>query len=443
MTEIFVSYRRDDSQWSAGRLNDRMEAVLGASRVFFDTVTILPGEDFHQVLGAKVGACRVLVAVIGPRWLDILNQRAGTGHDFVHIEIAEALKRDVRVVPVLIDGARMPAEAELPDDLKALARRNAATVRADTFRADADYLIAFLRQFLDAQRVGRVAGPSTDRPELARPVTPTSGAPQRFEFRIGAGRNERSFELVPGESVSDIPLGPEMVLVPPGRFWMGSHEADGEPNEMPRHEVVIDYPLLVGKFPMTFQDWDFYLDQAMRSPIGGNRAPHVPRDNGWGRGRQPVVDVSWDDAAQAAAWLAETSGKGYRLLTEAEWEYCCRAGSVGSFSFGDDEQVAAQYAWHRGNSGQQPQAVGQLRPNGFGLYDMHGNVLEWCEDVWSRDYVGAPTDGSVARHGPDASVRVVRGGAWNNGVRNIRSAVRRGARIDSRGQNLGFRLART
>src|SRR5262249_12563620 len=115
MADIFVSYRRDDSQWPAGRINERLEAVFGPGRVFFATVTIPPGEDFPQVLGNRVGSCRVLLAVIGPRWLDILEARLGEPHDFVRIEIAEGLQRKVRVVPVLIDGAKPPPGARLPD----------------------------------------------------------------------------------------------------------------------------------------------------------------------------------------------------------------------------------------------------------------------------------------------------------------------------------------
>ncbi|MGE0697744.1 MAG: SUMF1/EgtB/PvdO family nonheme iron enzyme, partial [Hyphomicrobiaceae bacterium] len=379
MTEIFVSYRRDDSQWSAGRLNDRIEAALGADRVFFDTVTIKPGEDFHDVLGAKVGGCRVLVAVIGPRWLDILEARTREGSDFVRIELAEGLARGVRVVPVLIDGARMPSEDVLPDDLKPLARRNAVLVRAETFRADADQLIAFLRQFLgDGEAPGAPAASIAPVPRSApTPVSASAALPmRRFDMRVGPLGKERLVPLAAGESVSDIPFGPEMVLVPPGHFWMGSPEGEGDANERPRHEVTIGYPLLVGKYPVTFEEWDFYVEQATREGTGGSRQPHRPKDHGWGRGRQPVVDVSWQDAVLACEWLSRFTGKAYRLLSEAVWEYCCRAGSDGRFCFGHDPQVAARHAWHRGNSGQQPHPVGQLAPNAFGLFDMHGNVLE-------------------------------------------------------------------
>jgi len=158
MADIFVSYRRDDSQWSAGRINDRLASEFSVRRVFFDTVTIEPGEDFVEVLGNKVGGCRVLLAVIGPNWLDMLERRLSEHNDFVRIEISEALKRGVRVVPVLIDGALTLPEARLPDDLKPLARRNAIWVRAQTFAPDASALVEFLKRHLDGPAVSQ-AGP--------------------------------------------------------------------------------------------------------------------------------------------------------------------------------------------------------------------------------------------------------------------------------------------
>src|SRR5262245_46716501 len=139
MTDIFVSYRRNDSQTVAGLINVHLESVFGKARVFFDTITIRPGEDFRKVVAAKVGGCKVLLAVIGPRWLALLQERLGDSNDFVRFEIAEALRLDtvvraLRVIPVLIDGAIMPAAELLPDDLKDLAWRNAVAVRADAVR---------------------------------------------------------------------------------------------------------------------------------------------------------------------------------------------------------------------------------------------------------------------------------------------------------------------
>jgi thioredoxin len=134
-------------------LNVQLTAEFGAPRVFFGTITIEPGDDFVEVLGAKVGGCRVLLAVIGPRWLDMLDSRLAETNDFVRIEIAEALRRGERVVPVLIDGAMPPVEARLPADLKPLARRNAIWVRAATFATDAGSLVEFLRRHQDGPAV--------------------------------------------------------------------------------------------------------------------------------------------------------------------------------------------------------------------------------------------------------------------------------------------------
>jgi hypothetical protein len=154
MADIFVCYRREDAQWSAGRINDSLVQAFGHRHVFFDTVTIRPGDDFVEVLGRMVGSCRVLLAVIGPNWLDILDRRLADDNDFVRIEIAEALRRNVCVVPVLIDGARPPPAERLPAEIEALNRRQAVPVRADTFHADVNGLIQFLKEFLHAGASG-------------------------------------------------------------------------------------------------------------------------------------------------------------------------------------------------------------------------------------------------------------------------------------------------
>jgi len=184
MADIFVCYRREDAQWSAGRINDSLVHAFGHGRVFFDTVTIQPGEDFVEVLGAKVGGCRVLLAVIGPNWLDILDRRRGDDNDFVRVEIAEALRRNVRIVPVLIDGARPPPAERLPVEFKPLSRRHAVPVRADTFHADVNGLIKFLREFLNAAsglnpEDARAAIDAADRRRLGRSGgTSRVGTPQ-------------------------------------------------------------------------------------------------------------------------------------------------------------------------------------------------------------------------------------------------------------------------
>jgi formylglycine-generating enzyme required for sulfatase activity len=225
--------------------------------------------------------------------------------------------------------------------------------------------------------------------------------------------------------------------------------------------VTIAKAFAVGKTEVTFAEWDTCVEAGV--------CPDVP-DDGSGRVDRPVMNVGWDDAKQYVAWLSRITGKDYRLLTEAEWEYAARAGSHTRFSFGDDEAHLGDYAWYRDNAGTTAHPVGIKRPNAFGLYDMHGNVTEWVEDVWHEDYDGAPSDGSARSlpadlesgwvrvlrmladiwaafmRTPDLEsrrMRVHRGGSWLNEAQLLRSARRFGDATVVRGSDLGFRLART
>jgi formylglycine-generating enzyme required for sulfatase activity len=232
-------------------------------------------------------------------------------------------------------------------------------------------------------------------------------------FKPGAGK---------AEWFKDLEICPEMVVVPTGAFLMGSKEHD---NEKPQHRVTIKAPFAVGRFAVTFDEWD------------AAGLAHQPGDAGWGCGRRPVINVSWEDAKAYAGWLSRTTGRMYRLLSEAEWEYCCRAHTTTKYAFGDSitNQQAQFSAW-------QTVEAGTFPPNDWGLYEMHGNVWEWVEDAWHPNYQGAPQDGSVWVGG-DASQRVLRGGSW--GVifpGDLRSASRYRNPSDSRSSVFGFRVAR-
>ena len=222
---------------------------------------------------------------------------------------------------------------------------------------------------------------------------------------------------------------PEMVVLPPGRFVMGD-EDNG-----PRHEVTISYRVAVGRYEVTFDQWDACV------AAGGCKNP-AP-DAGWGRGTRPVINITWLDGKEYVAWLSKLTGKPYRLLSEAEWEYGTRAGSQGKWTFGDDAGEIVDYAWFDANSELKTHPVGQKKPNAFGLYDVHGNVSEWTEDQVSDSYEGAPTDGS-ARTGPYEN-GVDRGGSWrSDGAEQLASAARlsRDMTID-RDSNTGLRVGRT
>jgi len=226
-----------------------------------------------------------------------------------------------------------------------------------------------------------------------------------------------------------------MIVIPAGRFSMGSpDDDDARANERPRHVATIVNPIAISKFEATFDEWD--------ACFAAGACPRVP--DRWGRGQMPAINVSWNDAKQYAAWLSRVTGKPYRLLTEAEWEYAARAGAVTRYSWGDgpDEREANCDGCGSRWDLRQPAPVGSFKPNAFGLYDMQGNVWEWVEDAWHDNYDGAPEVGSGWTTG-DLDYRVARGGSWRNETSLVRAAVRDKRNVHVRFDTLGFRVART
>ena len=241
---------------------------------------------------------------------------------------------------------------------------------------------------------------------------------------------------------------PDMVVVPAGTFLMGSPptEKDRDNNEGPQHSVTISKPFAVSKFELTFAEWEACI-------AGGGCKSYRVSEAGSGRGEQPAIYLTWDDAQQYVAWLSATTGKRYRLLTEAEYEYAARGGKQTVYLWGD--QIGKNNANCIGCGSQwdnrQPAPVGSFTAdgfvgsfasNGFGLNDMVGNVWEWVEDCYNSDYNGAPVDGSAWTNG-DCSRRVVRGGSWGSSPVYLRSANCGVLATHARSYNLGFRVART
>jgi formylglycine-generating enzyme required for sulfatase activity len=196
--------------------------------------------------------------------------------------------------------------------------------------------------------------------------------------------------------------------------------------------------------------------------------PTKLKDEGWGRARWPVIHVSWEEAQHYATWLSRKTGQPYRLLSEAEWEYACRAGSEAVYCFGDNEAELGDYAWYRANSEGRTHPVGEKKSNNFGLYDMLGNVWEWCEDVWHESYKDKPGEIAMAPglfNAPfgegvfnealeleakgrawttgESGRRVLRGGSWLDFLTDCRSAYRSRSSADYRNYDGGFRVART
>jgi formylglycine-generating enzyme required for sulfatase activity len=196
--------------------------------------------------------------------------------------------------------------------------------------------------------------------------------------------------------------------------------------------MTLRAPLAVGKFEVTFAEWD--------ACVAAGGCSHRPADAGWGRGNRPVINVSWDDAQAYVRWLSLRTGRTYRLLTEAEWEYAARAGTVTAYSFG--ATISQSQANYGGNLGR-TQPVGSYAANRFGLHDMHGNVWEWVQDCYVASYPPGSGDASVAVTTGDCSHRVLRGGSWKYAPQNLRAAARSWLTAGDRYNFGGFRLART
>jgi formylglycine-generating enzyme required for sulfatase activity len=218
----------------------------------------------------------------------------------------------------------------------------------------------------------------------------------------------------------------ELIQLPAGQFMMGAspNDSKADDDEKPQHLVKLK-AFAMGKYPITQAQYEAVMGKK-RSKFQGNP-------------NNPVECVSWNDAQAFCKKLSEATGKKYRLPSEAEWEYACRAGTTTRYYFGDDANQLGDYAWFTDNSRSKTHPVGQKRPNGWGLYDMHGNVWEWCEDSWHKNYKGAPTDGSAWIQGGN-SFRILCGGGWYYSSRFCRSSFRDGYDPDDGYDDFGFRV---
>jgi len=285
---------------------------------------------------------------------------------------------------------------------------------------------AFRAQFPDSANLAFVNAKIS---ELSpRPPTPAghkTGGEWRDTFTSGSGE------------------GPVMVSVPAGEFVMGSPsgEEGRDHDEGPQRTVKIGYPIAVGKYDVTWSEYNACVSDG---------ACPVAKDDGFGGGSRPVTNVSWEDARQYTTWLSGKTGKAYRLLSEAEWEYAVRAGTSTPFSTGAtisprQANYNGNYTYGRGERGTylgKTAPVGSYDANAFGLYDMHGNVWQWVEDCYEAGYSTQPSDGSALTKS-SCSYRVFRGGSWFYEPKVLRSANRDRDAPDYRSRLLGFRVART
>jgi formylglycine-generating enzyme required for sulfatase activity len=382
-TRIFISYRREDTAPYAGRIYDRLIQEFGFDQVFFDIDTILAGDDFVEVLTEKVESCDVLLAVIGKSWLTIADAagrpRIQNPKDFVAIEIRAALRRNVRVIPILVGGGRMPGTAELPKTLSPFARRQAHELPDKGFVPDLESLFPVLRKPMS---VGTKAAAESVPLEVGRKINPKDGL--------------------------------AYIWVPPGTFMMGCSPGDNDcsKEEKPAHRIEITKGFWIGETPVT--------QEAYQRVMGANPSEF--------KGPQrPVEKVSWDDAQRYCQAV------GMRLPTEAEWEYAARAGNPG-----DRYGVPDAISWNSNNSNFQTHDVKGKQPNDWGLYDTLGNLSEWVADWFDKKYCALSEVRDPA--GPkDGTFRVVRGGSWYDDARGTRASSRNKVAPVFRTSTIGFR----
>lgn len=565
--KIFVNYRRDDAPGDARGVRDAVAAKLGKANVFMDVDNLLVGQRFDIELAKALDNCDMLIAIIGPRWMELLRARQVSGErDYVREEIAAALKRGIVVIPVRVgrEGQMppLPRPEELPEDVRDLVLYQKHDVTHEKFGRDAADLIEAIKAVRKAQAgapgsewgksiivagaiaigVGLMAvviqlpsspsmGPGNPTPQsfdpgsrpgtdvattedkarasqlpaspAANPAPPGIGgeppAPKRRvtvkpdvieriaeqgrqeaeadRQRIAsiaaevdrkaaeaaarldaeeAARRDPALSVKPGSGQSfkdklangkPCSVCPEMVVAPSGSFTMGSpsSEEGRSSDEEPLHKVTIAKPFAVGRYAVTFDEWDACVAD------GGCKTR--PSDQGWGRGRRPVINVSWDDVTKEfLPWLNKKTGKTYRLLSEAEREYVTRAGTTTPFWWGssistDKANYDGTFTYAgsaKGEYRQKTMPVDSFASNPWGLYQVHGNVWEWTEDCEHDSYKGAPTDGSAWTTAcTNDGRRVVRGGSWNLLPQGLRSALRYGGTADVRDGSIGFRVGRT
>jgi formylglycine-generating enzyme required for sulfatase activity len=421
MSRIFISYRRDDSAGYAGRLYDRLSERFGQGQIFMDIDTIEPGLDFVEVIEKAVGSCGVLIALIGRQWLTITD---ATGHrrldnpeDFVRLEIATALDRNIRVIPVLVRGAPMPRSTDLPDALKKLARRNALEISDTRFHYDVDRLIETLEKVLG------VSEPAPPTPKVRRRE---KAAPARQPFE------------------------PEMVLIPAGDFLMGSDpsvDKDARDEERPQHTLSLpDYHL--AKTPVTNAQYAAFVQatghqQPKHWKALFRKGGNPPR----GKEDHPVVNVSWHDAVAYCNWLAEVTGRPYRLPSEAEWEKGARGTDGRIYPWGNRWDAKRCNTVERRKLDTTPVGAYPEGASPYGLLDMAGNVWEWTRSLWGEDweepsfkYPYDPDDGREDLEAPDTVFRVLRGGAWSSNRVFARCVGRGRYGPDDSVNHFGFRL---
>jgi formylglycine-generating enzyme required for sulfatase activity len=446
MADIFISYSKKHAALTEALALD-LEAA--GHTTWWDT-SLLPGDEFPDEIKRQLDAAKAVIVIwtessVASKWVRAEATRAHAQGKLIALHEAGL---DLQEVPLPFNTIHSELVTERAKIFAALARKKIAPagVQADNRlppgsgeepRAQAKSS-PLAREVMS--KALRKVGEKYGNNNLLNAANRLQASATEARSKEGKKHDRWSQS---GTSFRDFDAGPEMVVVPAGSFMMGSKDGEGDDDERPQHKVTIPQAFAVGKYPVTFNEWD--------AAVAASGVSYKPGDEGWGRGRRPVINVEWEHAKAYVKWLSDKTGQPYRLLSEAEWEYACRAGTEAAYCFGDSEDDLGRYAWYSANSGTRTRPVGEKAANAFSLHDMHGNVWEWCEDVWNYSYRDQPeslkaTGGPWTTRGPWTAVgdaRVLRGGSWNSDPEDLRAARRFQYHPDYSNHDVGLRVART
>ncbi len=401
MSDIFISYSRTDTSIAVS-LAERLRT--NGWSVFLDFQTPI-GRRWHLEIKKELNTAKAVVALWSAKSCD---------SDYV-LEEAEYGRDKSILFPAFIE------QVEYPFGFSRIQTADLIGWERNQDHPGLSKLLVSLQLHLHVHPIPSAPASVLDEEKSSPAGRPAPSQTFRDKLKIG------------GEA-------PLMMPIPAGRFLMGFPK--DEPNqqyyEEPLHEVRISDSFALGVYAVTFDDYDRFCDSTFQAK---------PDDQNWGRGRRPVINVSWEQAQEYCSWLSEQTGRLYRLPSEAEWEYACRAGTGTPFHTGiritlDKANFNGDYTFNgsaKGEYRKQTVPVGTFLPNPFGLYEMHGNVWEWCQDRWHWNYRSSPLDASPWES-EGSKERVLRGGCWSSEPGSLRSAKRNRFSAGDRYPTVGFRV---